>query len=141
MSTSFKLFTDSGLTSELSGNLVFEESVDHTQLPADQVLYLGSNAASKKIEAASDPGTDQIAVSITDSAVGSGHEATEIKLALTEAGLDSATGGASLNLGVTINSGVANAVAIWIRSRDATSTAGTSTELGITTNAVNEYDQ
>lgn len=47
--------------------------------------------------------------------VGAVHPITEVKLATTEAGLDSATGGAALNIGTTILSGATNAVEVWVR--------------------------
>jgi hypothetical protein len=47
--------------------------------------------------------------------LGKEHSTTEVKLALTEAGLDSATAGAALSLGTDIYSGVDNAVEINIR--------------------------
>lgn len=47
------------------------------------------------------------------------HQTTEIKLALTAAGLAGATAGAALNLGTSINGGVANAVEINIRFTNA----------------------
>jgi len=137
----FALYTDAALTTALSGNVIFEEPVDHSLTPADVVLYLGSTDAGKKLNALSDPGVDQITVTIADSAVGSGHEAAEIKLATTEAGLATAVAGDPVNLGVEGLSGVGNGAEIWIRSRDATSAQGTSTELSISTNALGEYDQ
>jgi len=139
----FALYTDAALTTALSGNVIFEEPVDHSLTPADVVLYLGSTDAGKKLNAlsGSGPGVEQIAVTIADSAVGSGHEAAEIKLATTEAGLATAVAGDPVNLGIEVLSGVGNGAEIWIRSRDATSTQGTSTELSISTNALGEYDQ
>ena len=50
----------------------------------------------------------------------------EIKLALTEVGLDSATGGASLSLGSTILSGVSEAVTFWVRDTNAITTVSSS---------------
>jgi hypothetical protein len=50
---------------------------------------------------------------------GAKHETTEVKLALTEVGLDSAVAGASLNLGPTIESDPANAVTIYMRVTNA----------------------
>ncbi|MCP4342403.1 MAG: hypothetical protein GY799_26880 [Desulfobulbaceae bacterium] len=137
----FGLYTDAGLTTLLATNVIFEEPVDHSATPSDVTLYLGSPDVGKKLNALSDPGVDQITVSILDSSPGSGHEDTEIKLATTEAGLATATGGDALDLGVEILSEVGNAAEIWIRSRDATSTQGTSTELSIATNDLGEYDQ
>lgn len=61
------------------------------------------------------------------------HESTEIKLALSNAGLASATAGAALAIGTVINSGSANAVAVHMRIDDATAIVGTASELGIAT--------
>lgn len=69
------------------------------------------------------------------------HEITEIKLALTQAGLPGATPGASLDLGATILGGVANAVEFWIRKTNAVVTVGDNTgfaEHGIFVNEVIE---
>lgn len=69
------------------------------------------------------------------------HPVSEIKLALTEAGLAAATGGASLNIGTTINGGVASAVSVWIQVNNSIATVGSTTgapELGIYINAVQE---
>lgn len=55
------------------------------------------------------------------------HEPTEIKLALTAAGLAGATAGAALNLGTTIDSGVANAVEVNIRITNAVTTVSDTT--------------
>jgi hypothetical protein len=137
----FALYTDASLTQQLSGNVIFVEHIDHSLLPADIVLYVGSTEAGKKLQAASDPGVDQIVVTLADSAPGAGHETTEIKLATTQAGLDTAVAGDPLNLGLEILSGTANAAQIWIRSRDATGQQGNSTELSISSNALHEYDQ
>lgn len=55
------------------------------------------------------------------------HEPTEITLALTEGGLDTNTAGAALSLGATIESGSANAVAVWIRVENAVDTLSNNT--------------
>ena len=59
------------------------------------------------------------------------HEATEIKLAASSAGLDSATAGASLDVGTEIDGGSANAVQIYMRIDDATAIIGQVSELGL----------
>ncbi len=70
------------------------------------------------------------------------HPATEIKLALTGgSGLTSATGGAALNLGTSINSGTANYVPVHIRFTNTVSQVSNNTgfpQLGISINAVQE---
>lgn len=57
------------------------------------------------------------------------HESTEIKLALSLIGLDSAIAGASLILGTQIDGGVGNALPIFMRIDDATSILSNLTEL------------
>lgn len=47
--------------------------------------------------------------------VAAARQASEIKLATTQAGLDTATAGAALSLGTELLSGSANAVEIWMR--------------------------
>lgn len=176
MALTFQLFTDAALTTPLGGGLVSDHLV--TGSPNDQfTLYLGSTAASKKLEATSNPGVDQVAVSVvptvaawaaaTAKSVGNivrptvhnGYryrctvagttagsqptwpttvgltvvdggvtwvcdseinDVTDWKLAATLGGLAGATWGAGLNLGTVINSGSANAKAIWLEARDST---------------------
>lgn len=59
---------------------------------------------------------------VTWTLVAKRHELTEIKLALTELGLDSATAGAPLTIGTTIDSLVANQVDVWMRVTNAVTT-------------------
>lgn len=87
----------------------------------DFTIYFGSTNSALKVEANSDPGNDPIEVSIVDADPGNGHEASEIKLATTEGGLDTAVGGDSLSLGTSITGGTANKKTIWVR---ATNTEG-----------------
>lgn len=138
---SFAFYTNAGLTVPLSGNIVFEEPTDHSSFAPNVPIYLGDPSTGDPVylKATSDPGVDQITISITDSAAGSGQEASNIKLATTEAGLATATAGAPLDLGVQIQSGVANAAVIWIQFRDSNGIQGTSTELGLETNQLGEY--
>jgi len=134
----FALYTDSGLTTGFSGVLSVFQNVDGSTGPVDTQLWLGSTAVGKTLQAESDPGVDQITITPTDAAPGTGHPASEIKLALTQGGLAAATGGAALNLGTAITSGVGNAVTFWIRVQDSTLTAGVSTELSFPTNLLIE---
>ena len=139
----FAFYTDAALTEPIAANLIFEEPVDHSATPPDIIIYYGapSSTPETKAQASSDPGVDQIAVSITDSAPASDHDADEITLSADGTDWGTRTPGDPLNLGVEILSTAANAKPIYVRSRDATATQGTSTELGLTTNNVNEYDQ
>ena len=138
MALTLQFYTDSGLTTPLSGPLTVTQAADGSTDPVDNVLYLGSTTASRKFQATSSPGVDQITISIADSASGTGHPASEVKLASTLIGLDSATGGAALSLGTEILSGVGNAKAIYIRVDDTTGVVGTSTELSLNTNNLTE---
>jgi hypothetical protein len=78
---------------------------------------------------------------ITWEFVGAKHEETEIKLATSSAGLDSATGGVTLSLGNTIDSLVGNLVEIHMRVTNAVTNVSNNTgspELGLSFNSVTE---
>lgn len=127
----FKWYTDAGLATEFSGTFL------PTGTAHDYILYFGSNTASRQVQAASDPGVDQIALSIVDANSGTGHPATDVKLATTLLGLDSATAGAGLNLGATLTS--AAATTVFVRLTDSTGgAAGVDTDLSITMNSIIE---
>lgn len=113
MATTFKIYKDSGLTQPFVPGTDYIGPVRNP--PEDFSIYLGSTETLNKVEAASDPGVDQIVASISDATTSSGLEATDVKLALTSGGLAGATGGASLNLGTSISGGTGNAVEIFIR--------------------------
>lgn len=61
------------------------------------------------------------------------HESTEIKLALSNAGLSAATAGAALAIGTVVTSGAANAIPVHVRIDDATAIVGSASELSIKT--------
>lgn len=127
----FEWFTDAGLATQFGGTL------SPTGTNQDYVLYFGTNTASRQVQASSDPGVDQIVLTIADANVSTGHPATDVKLALSAAGLDSAVAGASLNLGLTLTS--AAALAVYIRLTDSTgAAAGVDTDLSITFNSIIE---
>lgn len=64
MALTFKFYTDAGLVTPLAGNLVSNHLVDGSEPEDEFTLYLGSAAASKKLEANSNPGVDQVSVAI-----------------------------------------------------------------------------
>ncbi len=69
------------------------------------------------------------------------HPTTEIKLALTSMGLDSATGGTALSVGTSIEGGSDNKVDVYIRIENTVTTVSNNTgneELGININPVIE---
>ena len=63
----FKLYTDTGLTVLFTGILQVTHETDLSDGSQDFVLYLGSMTASRKLEASSNPGVDQVTVTPTDS--------------------------------------------------------------------------
>lgn len=136
MATSLNFYTDSALSTELT-------TLDIPQLPdglspdIDNVIYLGSTLSGSIFQATTDPGVDQIVIAIIDANIGSGIEASNIKIALTSGGLDSATAGASLNVGTSINGGTGSAVALYIRS-DTPVLASTDTDITLETNDITE---
>lgn len=133
--TYFGIYHDSALTTPVnSGN-----PVPHNSLaPLDVQLWIGSADAGFKLQAESDPGTDAIMITPTDSAPGIGQPATAVKLATSQAGLDAATGGAALDVGVTITGGVGNAFPFWVRVEPTIAVANVFTDLNLDSNALVE---
>lgn len=135
MPTSFKFYHDSALTSENTALNPFTAVQDTTGSSpvVDTLFYFGSTLASVKAQVASNPGVTAITVSVSDSAPGSGSPTTEIKLATSLIGLDSATAGAALTLSTQVLSGVPNAVPIYMRRDSAITTAGAYTDITLVT--------
>lgn len=129
MAFSFKLWTDSGMTTEFDW-----EGGDKLQFDTDgdSVLYFGSNDPTKECQAV---GGGDIVLTPTD-AGGDAHAATEIKLASTSAGLDSATGGSTLTITGPLAGGTASP--IHIRMTDSTGGGVASTALSIEFNNLEE---
>lgn len=138
MAATFNFYLDAGLTVPLTSDLLTSQNADGSTGPQDFQIWFGSNAVGKTLRADSNPGVTQLTLSIVDSASGSGQPAAAIKLASTQGGLASATGGAPLNLGTTILSTVGLAVSFWVRVTDATLTVGTYTDLSLTMNLARE---
>ena len=138
MASTFNFYLDAALTIPLTSALLTSQNADGSSGAQDFQLWLGSNAVGKTLRADSDPGIDQITLSIVDAASGSGEPAAAIKLATTQGGLAAATGGAPLNLGTSVVSSVAFAISFWVRLTDATHVVGTYTDLSMTLNLVRE---
>lgn len=119
MST-FAWYSDAGLTAPLTRADFTRGS---TAEPVDKVVYFGSTSTDKQLQSSVTPGTDPLQVTVSDAA-GGGVAVGDIKLALSSIGLDSATGGAALNIGTTILSGSANAVPVFVRLTSALTTIG-----------------
>jgi hypothetical protein len=135
MPVTFQWFRDA------AGTIPFDPATDTigpiTTAPENEVLYLGSRATSRYLQAASNPGVDNLVVSVADTTPGSGPQASHVKLATSSAGLDSATAGASLSLGHTLNSGAANLQPVHIRV-EFESAASSDVSLSIALNATVE---
>jgi hypothetical protein len=130
---SLNLYIDAGLSTLADTPLILVQDVGGVG-HAQRVLYLGSNDAGHTFYAQSSPTSAPITLSVADSLPASGQPSTSIKLALSEAGLASAVGGAPLNVALSINAGAAGAIPIWIRFADATTVTGISTDLILTCN-------
>ena len=61
----FKLYTNTGLTSLFSGTFTLTHKSDFSDNPQDFVLYLGSNTANRKLQTFSSPGVNQITLTPT----------------------------------------------------------------------------
>lgn len=128
-------FTDSGLASPAATAFALQAS-DGTAPPADAVYYLGDPDASRAWQAASDPGFDDITVSIADSAGGTSLLPAKVRLALTQGGLGSATPGAALDIATEIAGSTANAVEVWVRVDSDVFAAGLYENLSLAVNPV-----
>lgn len=135
MATTWKFYADAGLTSELA-SLELPQSTGGPA--AETVIWFGSIASGKQAQNAADPGTDPILLSVVDANSGGGLPVTAIRLALSYAGLDSATPGAALNLGSTLSSGAGNKVAVYVRADSAAGTPATFTDLSLQTSLLLE---
>lgn len=99
------------------------------------VVYFGNPASGKLLLPAEDAA---IEISVTDSASGTGLPASAVKLALTEAGLASATPGAALSLGASRTSGAGNQVEVWVAVDTGAAPVGDYLDLGLVTNSIVE---
>ncbi len=129
--TTLYLYDDAGLTTLATLPLAFTQDDLGVITPHQRRFYLGNADAGYIFQAASDPGVDPITLSVVDTVPASGQPASAIKLATTQAGLASATGGADLELAATILSGSVNAVQIWVQFDAATATVATDTDISL----------
>lgn len=63
---SFKLYTDTGLTTPFGGTYQLTHNTSLSDNPQDFVLYFGSADATRQLEANSNPGVDNITLTPTD---------------------------------------------------------------------------
>lgn len=133
MATTFGFYLNSSKTLPITTAAVFSINAGDG-VPVDTIIYFGSTTASRKCQAASSPGFDTIKVMIEDAAVGSGQPATAVKLALSANGLNSASPGAQLDLGVSQVLSSQLGIPIYVRVTDQTGVVGNYTDLAIKTN-------
>jgi hypothetical protein len=140
MAITFSFYFDSALTQPVSSGdpipFTFEGAGS-----GDVQLWFGSTTSSVKVQATSDPGTDSITITPTDSDSGTGEPNTAIKLATSQGGLTAATAGAALAIGTTVNSGTGGAFSFWLRVTNVLTTVGVYTDLSLLTNNLTETAQ
>lgn len=141
MALTFGFFSDSALASPLTGSLQHAKLASTSTEDKDFRIYLGSTEASTQLQRATSPGVNEVTVEVSDSDTGTAPATTAVKLATTQAGLDTATAGASLALGTEILSGSANAATIWVRTTNALTGITTDSTLGLLIDDVEEVPQ
>lgn len=140
MAVSLKFYSDAALTQEVNAAspIYALQDTANSLTPVQKQLWLGSTATGTVFKATSNPGVADIVISVTDSNGVTGQTTAAVKLATTQAGLAAAVAGASLTVGPTRNSGVSNAFTFWTQLDDVAAAVGSYTDLGLTTNALNE---
>ena len=131
--TTFKFFSDPGLTAQLSSLPLQISDVGGV---AETVVYFGSPSAGKTLRAASAPGTDPITITPADAAAGAGLAASAVRLSLSHPGLAVATPGAALAVGTSLAGGAA--IAVYVRLTLGATAVGSYADLSLVTNAVLE---
>lgn len=134
MATTWGFYSDPGLTSLVSSGATLVDGAG----AIDRLVYFGSPAPGKTLQAASLPGTDAIEVSPADADALGGAAVTNIKLALSVGGLDAAVAGAALSIGTTLESGPGGAVPIYVRTLQGSLVVGIYDDLSLTTNGLVE---
>lgn len=137
MAISLQVYGDAALSSVLAKLNVLQRS-DGSSGQVDSVVYLGSTVAGKRFRAASNPGVDDIELSVLDTDAGAGQAASAVKLATSAVDLDSAVAGAPLVLGTQLLSGPDNSVEVHVRVEATSLVAGTYTDLSLATNDLEE---
>lgn len=140
MPFSFGFYHDAALTQPIdaSNKLTATQAAGGGLGPVDKTIYFGSTATGMQAQDEASPGVTAISVSVADADAGTGAPATEFKLALSSAGLDTAVAGAALALSHTVLSGVANAVPIYTRRTSAIAVAGSYTDISLTAQSLIE---
>jgi hypothetical protein len=137
MAISLGFFTDAALTVPLT-TMTFVHAIDDSLPFVKQRAFLGSPDALKTFQAASNPGVDDITVTVDDPNLPDGFDPIHVKLAATELGLDTATPGDPLIVGQQILGGAGNGAEVWVQVIDTNLVNGTYI-LTPTTNLVAEF--
>lgn len=132
----WKAYADAACTQELANPLDLLHYTDGSEGPQDVVFYWAeviSDVADNGIhegKVRSDPGVANFGFTPT-TAAGAEHLITEIKLATTLAGLDTATAGQALALGTVLTSGVSGKKEVHMRVTNAYLVRSTRTDLSL----------
>lgn len=126
-------FEDAGMSVPAT-SLKAMQANDGSSAAVDFVHYLAADDVDRTWYAASDPGTDDIVVSVVDAAAGASLLPSTLRLALAAEDLATATPGAALAIGTEVLSGSVGAVAIYIRVDAAAIAAGIYENLSLATN-------
>lgn len=135
MAITWNWYADAGLAVPLT-TLSVQQS--NAQPYKTAKVYFGSTATGKTLRADSNPGVDAIVVSLVDAAPASGLEPTDVRMALSEAGLASAVPGDPVSIGTTLSSGAGGAVVLWLRFFGSALALQLHTDLKLQTNALAE---
>ncbi|MCE5291551.1 MAG: hypothetical protein LLG14_20245 [Nocardiaceae bacterium] len=125
----WKIYSDSALTSAYTALTLSSTS---GVFPC----YLGSTTTGRKLVSTTSGGN--LSLSIADSATGSGHAKTAVRLATTTGGIGSASWGAGLTIGTAVVGGAANAYEFYAQIRDVVQNGVLSEELSLALSSAKE---
>jgi hypothetical protein len=128
-------FDDSGLSVQSAG-ITAMQATDGSSAAVDREVFIGVTDTDRAYFAASDPGVDDIMVSIVDAESGTSLLPSSLRMALDAGDLGAATPGAALAIGTDVQPGSVNAVSFWVRTDTAAFAAGVYDNLSLTTNAL-----
>lgn len=137
MAISLGFFNDAALTVPVT-TLTFIHAIDDSLPFVKQRVFLGSPTGTSTFQAASNPGVDDIEVSISDPNLPDGFDFDMVKVAASSLALDSAIPGDPFVIGPQILGGAGNGVEVWFQVIDTNLLQGTYTLIP-TTNTVAEF--